>query len=73
MQFEKRGRAPRSLAHTEVLYAPPLTNLKGFLYIRSVKTPALDIGATKIAIAMLKDDDKVMERLQIPPNVSTNI
>ena len=38
-----------------------------------MKTLALDIGATKIAIALLDDKHVIQERLQISSNVSTNI
>jgi len=38
-----------------------------------MRTLALDIGATKIAVALLNEDHVVQERWQIPSNVSTNI
>lgn len=38
-----------------------------------MKTLALDIGATKIAIALLDEEHTIQERLQIASNVSTNI
>ena len=38
-----------------------------------MRTLALDIGATKIAVALLNEDHVVQERLQIPSNISTNI
>jgi len=38
-----------------------------------VKTLALDIGATKIAIAILDEDQNIQERLQLPSNMLSSI
>lgn len=38
-----------------------------------MKTLALDIGATKIAIALLDDEHNIQERLQLPSNTLTNV
>jgi glucokinase len=38
-----------------------------------MSTLALDIGATKIAVALLDHEHSVQERLEIPSNVTTNI
>ncbi len=38
-----------------------------------MKTLALDIGATKIAVAVLDKDQNIQERLQLPSNMPSNI